>query len=155
VLARELYFAGNTVILDHGLGLYTFYAHLRQIATQEGTIAEKGQVIGEVGATGRVTGAHLHWAARLNSAKVDPLDLLRLPASEPSANFVPQENLHQADPTAPTRSINAVRLAAGSPLHQKLPNSEDAASELRGRMWHSAARPFGKSQKAVTEKPEQ
>lgn len=88
VLARELYFAGNTVILDHGLGLYTFYAHLSRIATQEGTIAEKGQIIGEVGATGRVTGAHLHWAARLNNARVDPLDLLRLPAPEPSANSV-------------------------------------------------------------------
>ncbi|MCL6565937.1 MAG: M23 family metallopeptidase [Acidobacteriia bacterium] len=79
VLAEELYFAGKTVLLDHGLGLYTMYAHLHSITTQQGAVVEAGAVIGTVGATGRVTGPHLHWAARLNDARVNPQDLLALP----------------------------------------------------------------------------
>lgn len=79
VLAAELYYAGKTVILDHGLGLFTFYAHLSRISVAEGALVEAGAEIGRVGATGRVTGAHLHWAARLGPARVNPLDLLALP----------------------------------------------------------------------------
>lgn len=79
VLAADLYYAGQTVILDHGLGLFTFYAHLSRISVAEGALVEAGEEIGLVGATGRVTGAHLHWAARLGPARVNPLDLLALP----------------------------------------------------------------------------
>lgn len=78
VLASELYFAGKTVIIDHGLGLYTFYAHLSQIKVKRNDLVEKGQVIGLVGATGRVTGPHLHWSVRLKGSRVDPLSLLAL-----------------------------------------------------------------------------
>ena len=78
-LAEELFFSGNTVVLDHGLGLYTFYGHLESIAVRAGEAVEAGAVVGRVGATGRVTGAHLHWAARLNEARVNPLDLVSLP----------------------------------------------------------------------------
>jgi murein DD-endopeptidase MepM/ murein hydrolase activator NlpD len=75
VLAEELFFSGNTVIIDHGLGLYTYYAHCSKLQVRVGEEVKKGQVIAEVGSTGRVTGPHLHWACRLNGARVNPLIL--------------------------------------------------------------------------------
>ena len=78
VLAEPLYFSGNTVILDHGLGLYTFYAHFESISVQPGDIVDTGAVLGKVGATGRVTGPHLHWAATVNRSRTNPLDLISL-----------------------------------------------------------------------------
>lgn len=78
VLAEDLFFSGNTVVIDHGLGLYTYYGHCSKLLVQANEIVKSGQVIGEVGATGRVTGPHLHWACRLNKARVNPLDLLTL-----------------------------------------------------------------------------
>lgn len=81
VLVDTLYFAGKTVVLDHGLGLFTIYSHLSQVSALEGDSIPKGRVIGRVGATGRVTGPHLHWAVRLNGARVDPNTLLSVTAS--------------------------------------------------------------------------
>jgi murein DD-endopeptidase MepM/ murein hydrolase activator NlpD len=78
VLAEPLYFSGNTVILDHGLGLYTFYCHFESISVQPGELVETGAVLGKVGATGRVTGPHLHWAATVNRARTNPLQLISL-----------------------------------------------------------------------------
>ena len=78
VLAADLYFSGNVVILDHGWGLYSYFAHLSSIAVDEGVQVEQGDVVGDVGATGRVTGPHLHWTVRLNDARVDPLSLMTL-----------------------------------------------------------------------------
>ena len=80
-LADELYFSGGTLILDHGSGLFTTYFHLSAIDVPPGTEVAAGQRIGAVGATGRATGPHLHWGARLHGARVNPLDLLRLPAA--------------------------------------------------------------------------
>jgi murein DD-endopeptidase MepM/ murein hydrolase activator NlpD len=79
VLAEPLYFSGNTVIVDHGLGLYTFYAHFESISVQPGDLVDTGAVLGKVGATGRVTGPHLHWGATVNRARTNPLDLIALP----------------------------------------------------------------------------
>jgi murein DD-endopeptidase MepM/ murein hydrolase activator NlpD len=78
VLAADLYFTGNTVVLDHGAGLFSLFAHLRAMNVHEGDMVTTGSVLGELGATGRVTGPHLHWAVRVNGARVDPLSLLAL-----------------------------------------------------------------------------
>ena len=78
VVARNLYFSGNTVIVDHGLGLFSMLAHLSAIEVHEGDAVIAGQLLGLVGATGRVTGPHLHWAVRAGGARIDPLSLLAL-----------------------------------------------------------------------------
>lgn len=76
VCARDLYFTGNTVVIDHGLRVFSLLAHLARLDVREGDLVENGQVVGLVGATGRVTGPHLHWTLRIAGARVDPLSLL-------------------------------------------------------------------------------
>lgn len=78
-LAGDLYFSGGTVLLDHGGGLFTQYMHLSRVDVKDGDVVAKGAILGLVGATGRVTGPHLHWAARLNGARVNPEAFLALP----------------------------------------------------------------------------
>jgi murein DD-endopeptidase MepM/ murein hydrolase activator NlpD len=78
VLVSQLYYAGNTVIIDHGLGVFTLYIHLSKFRVKRGDSVEKGQVIGEIGATGRVTGPHLHWGVKIRGNRVDPFALLYL-----------------------------------------------------------------------------
>jgi hypothetical protein len=78
VLARRLYFEGNCVIVDHGLGLYTLSMHLSRIDVREGQHVFAGQQLGLSGATGRVTGPHLHWAVRWEGAYLDPAKLLHM-----------------------------------------------------------------------------
>jgi murein DD-endopeptidase MepM/ murein hydrolase activator NlpD len=76
VLAEDLFFTGNTVIVDHGLGLYSLFAHLSRIDVEHGQAVEPGETVGLVGATGRATGPHLHWAVRLSGARVNPFSLI-------------------------------------------------------------------------------
>jgi len=78
VLARELYYEGNCVIIDHGLGFMTLYMHLSKFEVKEGEKVEKGQSIALSGGTGRVTGPHLHMAVRWSGEYLDPLKLLAL-----------------------------------------------------------------------------
>jgi hypothetical protein len=76
VLAANLYYSGNTIILDHGLGLYSYFGHMSAFSVDEGALVPKGEIIGKVGATGRVTGPHLHWTVRLVGSRIDPLSLV-------------------------------------------------------------------------------
>jgi murein DD-endopeptidase MepM/ murein hydrolase activator NlpD len=76
VLAEELYFAGNTVVIDHGFGVYTLYGHFSEIDAKVGDEVKVGDVIGKVGATGRVTGPHLHWGLEVDRARVNAMEIV-------------------------------------------------------------------------------
>jgi murein DD-endopeptidase MepM/ murein hydrolase activator NlpD len=78
VLVDDLFFSGKSVVLDHGQGIYSMYFHLSEILAREGEKISKGDVLGQVGSTGRSTGPHLHWGVRIHGSKVDPFSLLRV-----------------------------------------------------------------------------
>jgi murein DD-endopeptidase MepM/ murein hydrolase activator NlpD len=80
-LAKNLFYSGNIVIVDHGMGVFTNYAHLRKIQVVAGQVIAKGHQIGLSGASGRVSGPHLHWAVKVNGVYVDPLQFLTVIAS--------------------------------------------------------------------------
>ena len=79
-LVEPLFFAGKSVILDHGWGFYSMYFHLSEVLVKKGDRVGKGAILGRVGSTGRSTGPHLHWGIRMNGARVDPLSLLNINA---------------------------------------------------------------------------
>jgi len=75
--AGDYFFNGKTVFLDHGQGLITMYCHMEKINIKEGDSVSVNDVLGTVGSTGRVTGAHLHWSVILNNTTVEPLLFLK------------------------------------------------------------------------------
>ncbi len=83
--AGDFFFSGNMVYVDHGQGLISLYAHLSRIDVKPGDVLRRGDILGAVGQTGRVTGAHLHFAVRANGVLVDPLYLL--PQQQPTAQL--------------------------------------------------------------------
>ena len=78
VLIGNYFFAGGSVVLDHGGGLFTMYFHLSEFRVEQGSLVKRGDIIGLSGASGRVTGPHLHWGARLSGARINPLELLKI-----------------------------------------------------------------------------
>jgi murein DD-endopeptidase MepM/ murein hydrolase activator NlpD len=75
-LADNLYFSGNTVVIDHGIGLFTSYCHFSRMRVKRGEMVKKGQIIGYIGATGRAIGPHLHWGVNVFGTSIDPLSIL-------------------------------------------------------------------------------
>jgi len=78
VLVKDRFYSGGTVILDHGEGIYTCYFHMSKFAVDEGDMVKRGETLGLSGKSGRVTGPHLHFAARVDGVQVDPLQLIEL-----------------------------------------------------------------------------
>jgi len=76
ILAADLFYTGQTVVVDHGEGLFSLYAHLSEVLVNQGHELLAGDVLGKVGSTGRSTGAHLHLTVRLLAERIDPLALL-------------------------------------------------------------------------------
>jgi murein DD-endopeptidase MepM/ murein hydrolase activator NlpD len=76
VVSAPMYFTGNTIVVDYGDRLFSVFAHLSELRVKTGEMVEPQTIVGLVGATGRVTGPHLHWSVRLNGARVDPLSLV-------------------------------------------------------------------------------
>jgi hypothetical protein len=85
VLVHDLFYEGNTVIIDHGLGVFTVYLHMSRIDVHEGDKLDKGAKLGLSGASGRVTGPHVHLGVRWNGVWIDPVQLLSLTLPETAA----------------------------------------------------------------------
>jgi murein DD-endopeptidase MepM/ murein hydrolase activator NlpD len=81
IFVGQLFFSGKSVVLDHGWGLYSMYFHLSEALVKKGEKVHTGTLLGRVGSTGRSTEPHLHWAIRINGARVDPLALLNIGVS--------------------------------------------------------------------------
>jgi murein DD-endopeptidase MepM/ murein hydrolase activator NlpD len=87
ILSRDLFFTGQAVYVDHGLGFITGYYHLSKREVTEGQWVRKGEIVGLVGATGRVTGSHLHWSLFIQGVSLDPLSLEDLPLADAENRF--------------------------------------------------------------------
>jgi murein DD-endopeptidase MepM/ murein hydrolase activator NlpD len=92
VMSRDAYASGNTVLVHHGAGLYTAYFHLSAMDVKDGERVERGQLLGKVGATGRVTGPHLHWGVKVDDMWVDGETLLKLDFTGEPAPAVTQRD---------------------------------------------------------------
>jgi murein DD-endopeptidase MepM/ murein hydrolase activator NlpD len=84
-MVSDRYYAGGTVVIDHGLRLFSLYFHLSEFQVEVGDMVEKGQLIGKVGRSGRVTGPHLHLGIRVEGLSFDPLSLLEFDFDEGGA----------------------------------------------------------------------
>lgn len=78
VYTGNLFFSGNVVVIDHGMDIFTMYGHLSKILTTKGSIVNQGDIIGLAGATGRVSGPHLHWGVKVNGTWVDGFNLVEV-----------------------------------------------------------------------------
>ena len=78
ILAKDRFYSGNSIIIDHGQGIYTCYYHMSKFNVKKGDEVKRGQILGLSGSSGRVTGPHLHFSARVSGIQVDPLQLIEL-----------------------------------------------------------------------------
>jgi len=86
VLLDDFFFSGKSLVVDHGAGLFTMYYHLSEFKIEEGGEVRRGDIIGLAGMSGRVTGPHLHWGARLNGARIDPFELIEKLGADATAS---------------------------------------------------------------------
>ena len=86
VLLGDFFFSGKSLVVDHGAGLFTMYFHLSEFNIEEGGEVRRGEIIGLAGMSGRVTGPHLHWGARLNGARIDPFELIEKVGADATAS---------------------------------------------------------------------
>jgi murein DD-endopeptidase MepM/ murein hydrolase activator NlpD len=136
VLADELYYTGNTVVIDHGAGVVSLLAHMSQIGVKVGDAVDAGAIVGEVGATGRVTGPHLHWSAWVGGTSIDPMSLiaainsvsrnLRNPRNSAGQ---PRERKKRVARAAAPKPLSM--LTTASPLAQLVSMPSSAASPLK------------------------
>lgn len=89
LLNADFYLTGNTVVVDHGWGISTIYAHMEKAYVKEGQLLKRGDILGTVGSTGRATGPHLHFGAFIRGAKVDPLILIDVSQSISADRTIP------------------------------------------------------------------
>ncbi|MDL2272381.1 M23 family metallopeptidase [Desulfovibrio sp. OttesenSCG-928-I05] len=102
VLAGGFYYAGNNVVLDHGLGTLTHYMHLSEIKVVEGQMVERGELIGLVGSTGRVTGPHLHLGLTVLGTSINILPFLEEPPAKSGQQAAPKGAASSAPAPAPS-----------------------------------------------------
>jgi lysostaphin len=79
VFVGDTFYGGNSVVIDHGLGVYTVYMHLSKVNVRDKDYIEKGSVVGHVGMTGRATGPHLHYGIKINAVTTNPVSVTKLP----------------------------------------------------------------------------
>ncbi len=130
VLAADLYFSGNTVIMDHGLGIFTSYFHMSRLRVRTGEVVPKGRVLGEAGSTGRSTGPHLHWGVRIFDSRVDPRALLRLPLLDWEKGAQPSPPSRTKDDTETVPSTSS-KPAVDAPSRSTRTTSPPASAEPR------------------------
>lgn len=109
VLVDDLFYQGKTVVLDHGFGIVSYYSHLSTSSVVTGERVLRGGLLGKVGKTGRATGPHLHWAVKVNNARIDPFSLLELDLDSYLAAPIYPEGF------TPARGVHLTAWAAGSP----------------------------------------
>ncbi len=113
-VVRDAYMSGRTVVLSHGAGVFTLYFHLDRILVRAGQVVKRGQRIGRVGSTGRSTGPHLHWSARVDGLLVDPISLLSLDFARGTA---PARAPRPAPAPVPAAPADAPVTPTGEPPH--------------------------------------
>ena len=113
VLARDCYLSGGTTVVWHGAGLYTVYLHQSRMEVRAGEQVVRGQRLGQVGSTGRSTGPHLHWGAKVDGLWINPESLLRLE--------------HLAGPAAPEAAATPVPAPGADPATGPAPSAAPAS----------------------------
>jgi murein DD-endopeptidase MepM/ murein hydrolase activator NlpD len=130
VLAEELYYTGNTVVIDHGAGVVSLLAHMSRIGVKEGDMVDAGAIVGDVGATGRVTGPHLHWSAWVGGTSIDPMSLIAaINAASRNSKGQPRERKIRVASAAAPKPLSM--LTTASPLAQLVSMPSSAAIPLK------------------------